>query len=143
MYLNFRKYKSINYLKKKCLAFEVQEFPQVFCEFFDRCSLPKSDESRCTFNVKKFESRVITPATTLLLLQDAVKCLSEFACNACFPDTSMESIRLIRHCAKYVAEQPQTFRDHNMEDQTVPEEDRVWVRGWFPILFELSCIVNR
>ncbi|KAG0410321.1 hypothetical protein HPB47_012559, partial [Ixodes persulcatus] len=74
--------------------------------------------------------------------QDAVKCLSEFACNACFPDTSMESIRLIRHCAKYVAEQPQTFRDHNMEDQTVPEEDRVWVRGWFPILFELSCIVN-
>uniref|UniRef100_A0A4D5RY68 Putative guanine nucleotide exchange factor n=1 Tax=Ixodes scapularis TaxID=6945 RepID=A0A4D5RY68_IXOSC len=75
--------------------------------------------------------------------QDAVKCLSEFACNACFPDTSMESIRLIRHCAKYVAEQPQTFRDHNMEDQTVPEEDRVWVRGWFPILFELSCIVNR
>ncbi|KAH9363365.1 hypothetical protein HPB48_006471 [Haemaphysalis longicornis] len=75
--------------------------------------------------------------------QDAVKCLSEFACNACFPDTSMESIRLIRHCAKYVAEQPRTFRDHNMEDQTVPEEDRVWVRGWFPILFELSCIVNR
>ncbi|XP_064486890.1 brefeldin A-inhibited guanine nucleotide-exchange protein 1-like isoform X2 [Ornithodoros turicata] len=75
--------------------------------------------------------------------QDAVKCLSEFACNACFPDTSMESIRLIRHCAKYVAEQPQAFRDHNMEDQTVPEEDRVWVRGWFPILFELSCIVNR
>ncbi|XP_050031822.1 brefeldin A-inhibited guanine nucleotide-exchange protein 1 isoform X1 [Dermacentor andersoni] len=75
--------------------------------------------------------------------QDAVKCLSEFACNAYFPDTSMESIRLIRHCAKYVAEQPRTFRDHNMEDQTVPEEDRVWVRGWFPILFELSCIVNR
>lgn len=75
--------------------------------------------------------------------QDAVKCLSEFACNACFPDTSMESIRLIRHCAKYVAEQPRAFRDHNMEDQTVPEEDRVWVRGWFPILFELSCVVNR
>lgn len=21
--------------------------------------------------------------------------------------------------------------------------DRVWVRGWFPILFELSCIINR
>ena len=36
--------------------------------------------------------------------QDAVKCLSEFACNAAFPDTSMEAIRLIRNCAKYVAE---------------------------------------
>ncbi|KAF4526634.1 hypothetical protein B566_EDAN015268 [Ephemera danica] len=32
--------------------------------------------------------------------QDAVKCLSEFACNAGFPDTSMEAIRLLRTCAK-------------------------------------------
>ena len=39
--------------------------------------------------------------------QDAVKCLSEFVCNAAFPDTSMEAIRLIRHCAKYVSERPQ------------------------------------
>lgn len=39
--------------------------------------------------------------------QDAVKCLSEFACNFAFPDTSMEAIRLIRQCAKYVAEKPQ------------------------------------
>ena len=38
--------------------------------------------------------------------QDAVKCLSEFACNAAFPDTSMEAIRLIRNCARYVAEKP-------------------------------------
>lgn len=30
-----------------------------------------------------------------------------------------------------------------MEDITVPEEDRVWVRGWFPLLFELSCVVSR
>lgn len=30
-----------------------------------------------------------------------------------------------------------------MEDINVPEEDRVWVRGWFPLLFELSCIVSR
>ncbi len=41
--------------------------------------------------------------------QDAVKCLSEFACNAAFPDTSMEAIRLIRNCAKYVAEKPQVM----------------------------------
>ncbi|CAB1349808.1 unnamed protein product, partial [Coregonus sp. 'balchen'] len=65
---------------------------------------------------------------TIDSFQDAVKCLSEFACNASFPDTSMEAIRLIRHCAKYVSDRPQ---------------DRVWVRGWFPILFELSCIINR
>jgi brefeldin A-inhibited guanine nucleotide-exchange protein len=38
--------------------------------------------------------------------QDAVKCLSEFACNAGFPDTSMEAIRLIRHCAKYISDKP-------------------------------------
>lgn len=42
--------------------------------------------------------------------QDAVKCLSEFVCNAAFPDTSMEAIRLIRHCAKYVSERPQVKR---------------------------------
>lgn len=41
--------------------------------------------------------------------QDAVKCLSEFACNIAFPDTSMEAIRLIRYCAKYVSERPQVF----------------------------------
>ena len=35
------------------------------------------------------------------------------------------------------------FRDHNLEDITVSEEDKVWVRGWFPILFELSCIISR
>jgi hypothetical protein len=39
--------------------------------------------------------------------QDAIKCLSEFACNVAFPDISMEAIRLIRHCAKYVHEKPQ------------------------------------
>ena len=38
--------------------------------------------------------------------QDAVKCLSEFACNAGFPDTCMEAIRLIRNCARHVAEKP-------------------------------------
>ncbi|XP_070194848.1 brefeldin A-inhibited guanine nucleotide-exchange protein 1-like isoform X2 [Littorina saxatilis] len=75
--------------------------------------------------------------------QDAVKCLSEFACNAAFPDTSMEAIRLIRNCAKYVAEKPVMFRDHAGEDLNVPEDDRVWVKGWFPVLFELSCVINR
>ncbi|KAJ8010696.1 hypothetical protein DPEC_G00077800 [Dallia pectoralis] len=75
--------------------------------------------------------------------QDAIKCLSEFACNASFPDTSMEAIRLIRHCAKYVSERPQALKDYTSDDMKVAAEDRVWVRGWFPILFELSCIINR
>uniref|UniRef100_A0A8C7JD07 ARF guanine nucleotide exchange factor 1 n=1 Tax=Oncorhynchus kisutch TaxID=8019 RepID=A0A8C7JD07_ONCKI len=80
---------------------------------------------------------------TIDSFQDAVKCLSEFACNASFPDTSMEAIRLIRHCAKYVSERPQAFKDYTSDDMNVAPEDRVWVRGWFPILFELSCIINR
>uniref|UniRef100_A0A671MIR8 Brefeldin A-inhibited guanine nucleotide-exchange protein 1-like n=1 Tax=Sinocyclocheilus anshuiensis TaxID=1608454 RepID=A0A671MIR8_9TELE len=78
---------------------------------------------------------------TIDSFQDAVKCLSEFACNASFPDTSMEAIRLIRHCAKYVSDRPQV--NYTSDDMNVAPEDRVWVRGWFPILFELSCIINR
>uniref|UniRef100_A0A674NLI3 ARF guanine nucleotide exchange factor 1 n=1 Tax=Takifugu rubripes TaxID=31033 RepID=A0A674NLI3_TAKRU len=80
-------------------------------------------------------------AATIDSFQDAVKCLSEFACNASFPDTSMEAIRLIRHCAKYVSDRPQV--NYTSDDMNVATEDRVWVRGWFPILFELSCIINR
>lgn len=40
---------------------------------------------------------------------------------------------------------PQLFADHvGLEsDVVVVEEDRVWVRGWFPLLFSLSCVVNR
>ncbi|XP_053693432.1 brefeldin A-inhibited guanine nucleotide-exchange protein 1 [Sabethes cyaneus] len=77
--------------------------------------------------------------------QDAVKCLSEFACNAKFPDTSMEAIRLVRTCALCVNDAPNLFAEHaGMEnDISVSEEDRVWVRGWFPMLFSLSCVVNR
>uniref|UniRef100_A0A672J6N1 ADP-ribosylation factor guanine nucleotide-exchange factor 1 (brefeldin A-inhibited) n=1 Tax=Salarias fasciatus TaxID=181472 RepID=A0A672J6N1_SALFA len=82
-------------------------------------------------------------AATIDSFQDAVKCLSEFACNASSRTTSMEAIRLIRHCAKYVSERPQAFKDYTSDDMNVAPEDRVWVRGWFPILFELSCIINR
>ncbi|XP_018403612.1 PREDICTED: brefeldin A-inhibited guanine nucleotide-exchange protein 2 [Cyphomyrmex costatus] len=76
--------------------------------------------------------------------QDAVKCLSEFACNAFFPDTSMEAIRLIRSCASYIDANPNLFAEGMMDDSgMVSEEDRAWVRGWFPLLFELSCVVSR
>lgn len=53
--------------------------------------------------------------------QDAVKCLSEFVCNAAFPDTSMEAIRLIRHCAKYVSDRPQVGAAQLTYDNTVSE----------------------
>ncbi|KAL1518342.1 hypothetical protein ABEB36_001979 [Hypothenemus hampei] len=78
--------------------------------------------------------------------QDAVKCLSEFACNARFPDTSMEAIRLVRACACSVAQAPHLFAEHGggmEQDITINEDDRVWVRGWFPLLFSLSWVVNR
>ena len=79
--------------------------------------------------------------------QDAVKCLSEFACNARFPDTSMEAIRLVRTCAASVsAAPPRLFAEYTgcvENDANVPETDRIWVRGWFPLLFSLSCVVNR
>lgn len=83
-------------------------------------------------------------ASVLDSFQDAVKTLSEFACNVKFPDTSMEAIRYIRVCARYVAEKGIIFRDHQGDtDVYVQEEDRVWVRGWFPILFELTCVISR
>ncbi|KAK0168082.1 hypothetical protein PV327_001920 [Microctonus hyperodae] len=76
--------------------------------------------------------------------QDAVKCLSEFACNSSFPDTSMEAIRLIRTSASYIDANPQMFAEGMMDDNgMVSEEDRAWLRGWFPLLFELSCVVSR
>lgn len=39
--------------------------------------------------------------------QDAVKCLSEFACNIGFPEISMEAIHLLRTCADCVHDKPQ------------------------------------
>lgn len=93
--------------------------------------------------------------------QDAVKCLSEFACNIGFPEISMEAIHLLRTCADCVHDKPQVslliksslyklivfrfkiFAEHFSEESSSLEEDGVWVRGWFPLLFELSCIVSR
>lgn len=76
--------------------------------------------------------------------QDAIKCLSEFACNSASPDISIEAIGLIRHCAMFVAEKPDIFVEYGSEDlKNIPQDDRVWMKGWLPILFELSCIINR
>jgi len=79
--------------------------------------------------------------------QDSIKCLSEFACNAAFPDTSMEAIRLIRKCAMFIAGHSTLFTDNSLNSVehtgVIPDIDRIWIKGWFPILFELSCIISR
>lgn len=72
--------------------------------------------------------------------QDAVKCLSEFACNASFPDTSMEAIRLIRSCASYIDLNPNLFAEGMMDDSgIVSEEDRAWV--FLLIFFAIQLLV--
>lgn len=74
--------------------------------------------------------------------QDAVKCLSEFACNASFPDTSMEAIRLIRSCASYIDANPNLFAEGMMDDSgMVSEEDRAWVSlSLFIFLFSFESL---
>ena len=83
--------------------------------------------------------------------QDCIKCLSEFGCNPLFPEISMNAINLIRKCARYVSNHKNQFMEGGAEndknkrtenDPTCSELDRVWIRGWFPVLFELSCIIN-
>lgn len=71
---------------------------------------------------------------------DAVNCLAEFASNSFFPDISMEAISLLRICANHVHDSPELFEDPEEER---PEEPKIWVRGWFPVLFGLSRIINR
>uniref|UniRef100_A0A8C6S052 ADP ribosylation factor guanine nucleotide exchange factor 2 n=1 Tax=Nannospalax galili TaxID=1026970 RepID=A0A8C6S052_NANGA len=66
--------------------------------------------------------------------QDAVKCLSEFACNAAFPDTSMEAIRLIRFCGKYVSERPRV--------SLLAYVGGHWFLGfWFSLVFMLKIVI--
>ena len=92
--------------------------------------------------------------------QDCVKCLSEYACNQLQLDIAMEAIQLIRRCAKYISEHlgrfggvggdaaPEaaaatTLVSGEKEKSTSSGSGSVWIRGWFPVLFELSCIINR
>ena len=69
----------------------------------------------------------------------------------------MEAIRIIRSCAKHVAEHPEVKLHNNVRIRVslclfqrfkITEEDHcnpdcVWVKAWFPVLFELSTIINR
>ncbi|VDM61551.1 unnamed protein product [Angiostrongylus costaricensis] len=83
-------------------------------------------------------------ASVLDAFQDALKCLAEFACNTNHPDMNMEAIRLIRSCAEYVSVNQEKIIDSPWEESwNVSGDQRIWLRGWFPIFFELSCIINR
>ncbi|XGW24338.1 hypothetical protein V3C99_006052 [Haemonchus contortus] len=95
-------------------------------------------------------SRVVTYqfkedfASVLDAFQEALKCLAEFACNTNHPDMNMEAIRLIRSCAEYVSTNQERIIDAPWEESwSVSGDQRIWLRGWFPIFFELSCIINR
>ena len=114
---------------------------------------------------EKFTSMIDT-------FQDAVKCLSEFACNQNLPEMSLEAIKLIRKCAKFVSLNSDCFKYYTAEyndlidqstnalpaslkgslptanvngeaNSSAPDDgsQAIWMRGWFPILFGLSCIV--
>lgn len=68
----------------------------------------------------------------------------------------------IRKCAQFIAGHRELFSAHQVWEMTklaratdslltnqveesgnIPDMDRIWIKGWFPILFELSCIVSR
>uniref|UniRef100_A0A7E4WE95 SEC7 domain-containing protein n=1 Tax=Panagrellus redivivus TaxID=6233 RepID=A0A7E4WE95_PANRE len=92
---------------------------------------------------------------------EAVKCLSEFACNNTNDDTSMEAIRLIRSCAELVRRYTDLFDTDT--DLTSPgsgppstytspthsitvtsaDNHRVWAKGWLSIFIQLWSIISR
>lgn len=83
-------------------------------------------------------------ASFLDSFQEALKCLQEFACNSNLPDMNMEAIRLIRTCAEYVsANQDKIIEVSKDAHKMISPDQHVWLRGWFPIFFDLSCIINR
>ena len=47
-----------------------------------------------------------------------MKCLSEFGCNPIFEEVAMDAIRLIRDCAKYVAQHKERFHQLDMSSET-------------------------
>ncbi|KAI0980029.1 hypothetical protein GJ496_001401 [Pomphorhynchus laevis] len=77
-------------------------------------------------------------------LQDCIKCLAEFASCAESPDVATNSLYLISHIADHLSRHHDIFNDKYDEEAIgVAIEDRIWVKGWLPIVFECSSIINR
>ncbi|RCN50392.1 hypothetical protein ANCCAN_03620 [Ancylostoma caninum] len=75
---------------------------------------------------------------------DAFQTLAEFACNTNHPDVIMEAIRRIRSCGEYVSVNQERIVEAPWEESwSVSGDQRIWLRGWFPIFSEPSCIINR
>ena len=69
-------------------------------------------------------------AEVLDSFQEAIKCLSEFACNISFSEISGASIRLIKQAADLVSKNTELINRHNSEDDlslTEYETQKVWV----------------
>ncbi|KAI1715915.1 sec7 domain-containing protein [Ditylenchus destructor] len=78
--------------------------------------------------------------------QEMIQCLSEFACNLSLPDEkkNLEAIQLIRDAADLVSQNTRIINSHQSEDDhNLSETQRVWLKGWFPIIFGLSRIISR
>ena len=55
----------------------------------------------------------------------------------------MEAIRLIRIVANHIATNQAAFETLSGDDvSNIPLADRVWLRGWFPLMFELSAVIR-
>ncbi|CAJ0573252.1 unnamed protein product, partial [Mesorhabditis spiculigera] len=102
---------------------------------------------RAFLDVKKvIENHFATDFLSALdAFQEMVKCLSDFACNSCLnQDINMEAIHLIRILASYVSQNGDAIVDAPYEEKfAMAGRDRIWLRGYFPALFELSCIIKR
>ena len=79
---------------------------------------------------KENENRVILISSSFMY---AVNCMAEFACNS--SPVSMEAINHLRQCATHVADSPELFVAP--EEKQSSEEPKIWVKGWFPVIFGL------
>lgn len=91
---------------------------------------------------------------------EAIKCLSEFACNNHFPDICMEAIRLIRFSAELVRKNTDLFNNesdstggehagspssplHLSPQHSAADTQRVWAKGWLSIFIQLWSVISR
>ncbi|CAH8627069.1 unnamed protein product [Heterobilharzia americana] len=152
--------------------FVIDSLRQLSVKLIEKGELPnfhfQKEFLRPFVNILEAESNVSqkcfqrTFAYVVDAFQPLVKALAEFSCNPRFPDTAMESIRLIRICARIVAEQGSVFTGvqnselsvgnsiesfvsepkYTIHTYSLPEDDQIWLRGWMPVLCELFRVIN-
>eukprot|EP00123_Amoebidium_parasiticum_P018333 comp24173_c0_seq4/m.44178 comp24173_c0_seq4/g.44178 ORF comp24173_c0_seq4/g.44178 comp24173_c0_seq4/m.44178 type:complete len:1844 (-) comp24173_c0_seq4:350-5881(-) len=145
--MNHNKNTDIRDMVVRCLANMVQGQAQhirsgwknIFFVFSLAALDPHSATVHLAFSTT---SKIFTEHGTLFVdtaFVDGVNCLVEFACNRSVMGLSMEALDLLQRCAvPMVPGLVQYPADHVYND-----DDRVWVQGWFPILFGLHRIMTR